>query len=146
MVITHLHNFPDTLAERIDRGVPNVEPGASDSFVTFGVAWAQVSNTPFRNHKIYTYEGGISSPFIARWRRRIQPGSFNRQSAHVMDVMATVLDAAGGRYPASYKNRKLMPLEGKSLVLAFEGKSAPYIKPCSGNMKATAPSNKASGS
>lgn len=109
-------------SERIDRGVPDVAPGTSDSFLTFGVGWAQVSNTPFRNYKAHTYEGGISTPFMAYWRNHTRPGSIYRQPAHVIDIMATALDAAQVQYPSLYRNHHIIPLEGKSLVPTFENR------------------------
>jgi arylsulfatase len=36
--------------------------------------------------------------------------------------MATFLDVAGAKYPAEFKGRKPLPLEGKSLVPVFEEK------------------------
>ena len=46
---------------------PSIPPGGADTFVTGGAAWANVSNTPFRNHKQTNHEGGIASPLIVRW-------------------------------------------------------------------------------
>lgn len=42
-----------------------VMPGAGDTFVAYGEAWANVSNTPYRYYKHFVHEGGISTPFIA---------------------------------------------------------------------------------
>ena len=34
-------------------------PGPGDTFATYGLAWANVSNTPLRSTKLLAYEGGI---------------------------------------------------------------------------------------
>ena len=46
---------------------PETMPGAEDTFVAYGLGWANVSNTPFRGYKHDGYEGGISTPFIVHW-------------------------------------------------------------------------------
>jgi arylsulfatase len=46
---------------------PNVMPGPDDTFIAYGRGWANVSNTPFREYKHWTHEGGISTPLIAHW-------------------------------------------------------------------------------
>ncbi len=44
-----------------------VMPGAADTYIAYGEQWANVSNTPFREYKHWSHEGGISSPLIAHW-------------------------------------------------------------------------------
>jgi arylsulfatase len=107
----------------VDRGKPGVPPGPADSFLSYGVPWANASNTPFRLYKSWAHEGGISTPLIARWPGRVQrKGSVTHQPGHVMDVMATCLEAAGVAYPRTFKGREILPMEGRSLVPVLEGK------------------------
>jgi arylsulfatase len=40
----------------------------------------------------------------------------SHELGHIIDVPATVLDAAGVDYPADFSGRSVQPLEGKSLV------------------------------
>ena len=49
-------------------------------------------------------------------------GGFNRQSAHVMDLMPTVLEITGTEYPLVYNNNLIHPFKGVSLSQAFLGK------------------------
>lgn len=107
---------------RIDRGVPGVEAGDKDSFTSFGPAWAQVANSPFRDYKARMYEGGIATPLIARYPRIVKAGTVSRQPGQIMDVMATALDAANVKYPKTLKNRRLIELEGKSFLPTLQGK------------------------
>jgi arylsulfatase A-like enzyme len=36
-------------------------------FLTYGGAWANASNTPYREYKHWVHEGGINTPFIVHW-------------------------------------------------------------------------------
>jgi arylsulfatase len=110
-------------AEEVNRGKPGVAAGGVDSYLSYGLPWANASNTPFRLYKHWVHEGGISSPFIAYWPGVIKKkNSISRQPAHLVDLMATCLDVAGVAYPKTYKGKDITPLEGKSLLPIFEGK------------------------
>ena len=76
---------------------PSIMPGPEDTFASYGIGWANASNTPFRRYKHWVHEGGISAPFIASWPAVIkQTNTIHRQRAHMIDLMPTVLEAAGG--------------------------------------------------
>jgi arylsulfatase len=45
------------------------------------------------------------------------------ESGHVIDVMSTCLDVAGARYPTLHNGERVIPMEGRSLAAAFQGKS-----------------------
>ena len=99
---------------------PNLMPGPDTTFQSYGPEWAHLSNTPFRLYKHWVHEGGIASPMIARWPSQIkQKGGWTHQSGHVIDVMATCLDAAGVSYPKKYGGQTITPLEGKSMLAAM---------------------------
>jgi arylsulfatase A-like enzyme len=101
---------------------PSVMPGTEDTFQSYGIPWANASNTPFRRYKHYTHEGGISTPLIAHWPAVISKGnSWTQQAGHVMDMMATCLDVAGIEYPKTYQGREITPLEGESLLPVLRG-------------------------
>ncbi len=109
-------------AEQVDRGQAGAPPGTKESFLSYGLPWANASNTPFRLFKHWVHEGGIATPLIARWPAVIrQPGSITHQPGHLIDLMATCLEAAGIEYPKAYAGRELIPLEGKSLLPIFRG-------------------------
>jgi arylsulfatase len=102
--------------------VPGVMPGPADTFGGYGPEWAHVSNTPLRGYKISNYEGGISTPLIVKWPGGIaRPGTITPQVGHVMDMMPTLLELAGGTYPSEYQGREILPMEGKSLAPIFAG-------------------------
>ena len=99
--------------------------GGPRSHVKLGMNWATLANTPFARYKHFTHEGGISTPLIAHWpagipeRRR---NALEPQPAHVVDIMATVVDLAGASYPRERDGHAIEPMQGVSLRPAFEGK------------------------
>lgn len=108
---------------RAVRGGPSVMPGPEDTYIAYGRNWANVSNTPFREYKHWVHEGGIATPLIVHWPARIRTyGELRYQPGHLIDIMATFVDVAGTKYPNEYKGYKITPLEGKSLVPAFDNK------------------------
>jgi len=96
-------------------------PGGIDTydFVAPGWGWAQC--TPFRRYKVWTYEGGIATPMIARWPAAIEAGSRTDQVGHLVDFMPTLLELTGGSYPAQRHGQEVPALEGKSLVPVLRG-------------------------
>ncbi|MCC7499257.1 MAG: arylsulfatase [Bryobacterales bacterium] len=100
---------------------PGVPPGPTSSFTSYGRRWANLSNTPFRLYKHWVHEGGISTPLIARWPRGIRnPNRLIHQPGHEIDIMATVIDLAGAKYPSSRNGVPLTPLAGLSLRPVLE--------------------------
>lgn len=89
-----------------------------------GKAWANVSNVPFRLYKKNVHQGGIVTPFIAHWPKKINQNQINDHQGHIIDVMATLQDLANTNYPNTYKNNEITPLEGLTLVPLFEDKTA----------------------
>ena len=101
----------------------DVPPGPAESYRTYDSPWANVSNTPFRLYKRFNHEGGNATPFIARWPALIkQGGAITHQVGHIIDVMATCLHVARTEYPSRVRGRKIVPMEGKSLLPIFAGR------------------------
>lgn len=105
-------------------------PGGPRSKVFLGQSWATLANTPFRRYKHFTHEGGISTPLVAHWPAGIpaeRRGKLQPQPGHVVDVMATVVDVTGAKYPTEFNGHEIQPMEGVSLVPALAG--APLNRP-----------------
>ena len=104
----------------LHQGVALGSMGGPDTLFSYGSAWANLSNTPWRMYKHYSHEGGISSPLIAHWPARIKTGGqWRAQYGHVIDVMATLVDVAGAQYPGERNGVEVLPMEGVSLRPAF---------------------------
>lgn len=113
--------------------------GGPGTGIAYGSGWANVSNTPWSEYKHYTYEGGVSTPFIMHWPDKIRneaKGSMRDQVSYLFDITATIYDAAGVDYPETYKGEKLLSIEGKSLLPVVNGRSLekrPIVYEHSGN-------------
>lgn len=119
---------PDMIPKQTRDGRPmrqgyGILPGDADTFAGYGRAWANVSNTPFREYKHWEHEGGISTPLIMHWPAGLTAGTTKaeaagrlfREPAHLIDLMATCVDVAGAKYPTTHAGQAITPLEGVSL-------------------------------
>jgi len=101
-----------------DRTAP---PGSAKTFLCLGPGWSSVSNTPFRRHKVWVHEGGISTPLIVHWPARIRAvGQLRHTPVHFVDVFPTVLDLLGVEVPKEWNGHARPPLPGKSMAPLFE--------------------------
>src|SRR5262245_35351301 len=99
---------------------PHAAPGSAATFLCLGPGWSSVSNTPFRRHKTWVHEGGISTPLIAHWPRGITAhGELRHSPSHLIDIVPTVLELAGGQHPQVWNNQPVPAPPGRSLVPAF---------------------------
>ena len=67
-------------------------PGPADTYIGYGLSWANASNTPYREYKHWVHEGGISTPLIAHWPNGVDEscyGKLESQPGHLIDLMAT---------------------------------------------------------
>ena len=94
--------------------------GGPGSHMSYGSAWANLCNTPFRLYKHFTHEGGILTPFIVHWPKGVQnPDRWVRDPAHVMDLMPTLVEISGATYPSERNRVPITPIEGVSLAATF---------------------------
>ncbi|MBD0825181.1 arylsulfatase [Aestuariibaculum marinum] len=97
-------------------------------FLTYGQAWANSSNTPFRKYKHWLHEGGISTPLIVHWPEGIkskQRGKIINHYGFLPDIMATFVELANAKYPKTYQGNNIHSIVGKSLMPLIEGKNKP---------------------
>ncbi len=125
--------YPKTLPDgrTVNAGDWPDEPmGGPTTYGSYGIKWANVSNTPFRRHKHWAHEGGICSPMIVYAGQNIGDvdlnnaknsvaRQINHNPSHVVDIMPTCLEFAKGKYPTSYKGKAIPKKDGKSLVPAI---------------------------
>lgn len=110
-------------AEQIIRGDghdPAAPMGSAKSYLCLGPGFSTAANTPFRLHKHWNHEGGISSPLIVHWPKGISAkGEFRHDPSHFIDIAPTILELAGGVWPRKIKGLPVPPKPGQSLVPAF---------------------------
>lgn len=122
----YMHQYADTDEAWVERNSDNrfENLGRQFSRLATGPAWAQASMTPFRMYKTFVAEGGIRSPLIVAGPGVENPNTQSHAFAHVMDLAATILEAAQTPHPGkSYKDRKVEPLRGRSLSPVLTGKA-----------------------
>jgi arylsulfatase A-like enzyme len=105
---------------RGDRHDRRAAPGSAETFLCLGPGWSSAANTPFRLHKSWVHEGGISTPLIVHWPHGIAArGELRHNPAHLIDLAPTILELAGGRWPNSFGGKPVPTPPGKSLFPVF---------------------------
>ena len=89
----------------ISATTPGVCPGPENTYQSYGTAWANLSNTPFRLYKHWIHEGGISTPLIAALAERHSrsAAALRHAPGYLPDIMATIVDVAGATYPDDFR-------------------------------------------
>ena len=107
-------------------------PGGPNSNLYLGMSWASLGDTPFRRFKHFTLEGGISSSLMVQWPKGIPASRHNaleRQPAHLIDLMPTIVDLTGAHYPTEFKGNAIQPMEGVSLRPVLTGQPITRTQP-----------------
>ena len=100
---------------------PQADPGSAATYLCLGPGFSSASNTPFRRHKTWVHEGGISTPLVVHWPAGISArGELRQTPGHVIDIVPTILDVVGVDKPKEWNGEPIPPAPGKSLVPAFK--------------------------
>ena len=102
---------------------PRVAPGSERTYQSYGIPWANVSNTPYRGYAEDVYEGSLASPCIISYPKILSPGRVTHQIAHPIDIIPTILDIIEVKYPAQVNGFNTQPLPGISLKSVFDMKT-----------------------
>ena len=103
--------------------------GTAGSNESYTKNWSQASNMPLKSYKSTPYEGGISTPFIARLPQIIPANTIKEGVVHFVDFMPTFLDLAGVNYPTTYHNIASNPLAGENFANLLRGQAWERAKP-----------------
>lgn len=106
-------------AEIVDLGEGRI--GSMTRWSSLGPDWANVANTPFRKFKNTSHGGGIGTPLIAWWPGVVDEGSVSNEVGHFIDLMPTLVEVAGARYPEEVGDDLIHPMEGRSLLPVLKG-------------------------
>lgn len=99
---------------------PKAPPGSEASYLCLGPGFSSACNTPFRRHKTWVHEGGISTPLVVHWPEGIAVKNELRHTpAHLVDILPTLLDILGTEKPTSWNGEPIPAAPGRSLLPAF---------------------------
>ena len=114
--------------------------GDATTYSMYPVGWALAMNSPYQwTKQVASHFGGTRDGMILRWGNRIagaDAGSIRHQFHHVIDVLPTILEAAGLPVPVSYNGVTQSPIEGTSMVYTFndpkaqERRTTQYFEMC----------------
>ncbi|MFC0863201.1 arylsulfatase [Sphaerimonospora cavernae] len=96
------------------------------SYVQYSWGWAWAGNTPFWLWKRFTALGGVRTPLVVHWPSGIASGGqVRRQFCHAVDLMPTLLEAAGIEPPERLAGVEQMSFDGASIGRTFADPQAP---------------------
>ena len=118
------NNIPEDFKEVLGR---MNELGGPTTFNHYPVGWAHAMDTPFQwTKQIASHFGGTRNGMVMSWPARIKDkGGIRTQFSSVIDIMPTLLEAAGVAAPTMLNGVKQKPIEGTSLVYTFGDAKAP---------------------
>ena len=122
--MTVFNAIPEDMKEVIRR---MDELGGPTTFNHYPVGWAHAMDTPFQwTKQIASHFGGTRNGMVISWPARIKDkGGLRTQFCSVIDIMPTLLEAAGVPAPTSINGVAQKPIEGTSLVYTFDDAKAP---------------------
>ena len=116
------------VAEKVEDLIPLIDKwGGPETFPHMSAGWAVAFDSPFSwTKQVASDFGGTRNGIVMHWPQRIKDkGSLRSQFSHVIDIAPTILEAAGLPEPKSVNGTPQTPIEGTSLVYAFDDAKAP---------------------
>ncbi len=112
---------PEFMLSKVD------ELGSPSSYNHYAVGWAHAMDTPFQwTKQVASHWGGTRNGTIVHWPNGIaEEGGLRSQFTHCIDVAPTILEAAGLPEPTMVNGVLQSPMEGTSMLYAFDGADAP---------------------
>jgi arylsulfatase len=98
--------------------------GQAGVYADFGPGWAAASAVPGSYFKTFSTEGGLRVPLIVRYPGVVEPGSRVDEFAYVLDMLPTLIDAAGAELPGPvYDGRDVYVPNGISMLPILKGET-----------------------
>jgi arylsulfatase len=122
--MTFFNNLKEPFSEVLRR---MDELGGPMTFNHYPIGWAHAMDTPFQwTKQVASHFGGTRNGIAISWPKGIKArGEIRPQFAHVIDIMPTVLEAIGLPAPFSVYGIQQDPVEGVSMMYAFDDADAP---------------------
>lgn len=125
--VMNLNGIPssieDNLAAYDKIGGPDTEPH-------YPLGWAWCGNAPFQWVKqVASHFGGSRNPMVISWPDKIKDnGAIRQQFCHLIDVVPTLLDAAGIPEPTHVNGVEQKPMDGVSITSTFADAKAHAVR------------------
>ena len=103
--------------------------GDATTYPHYHAGWAMAGNTPFKYFKQSSHRGGQADALVVHWPNGIKSkGEVRNQYHHIADIAPTILEAAGIEVPETYHGIEQQPMDGTSMLYAFNDGNAPNQK------------------
>ena len=103
--------------------------GRENTYPHYHAGWAMAGNTPFRYFKQSEHRGGQHDALVVHWPNGIEAqGEVRSQYHHISDIAPTIMEAAGITVPEEYHGVEQQPMDGVSMIYAFDDANAPNRK------------------
>jgi arylsulfatase A-like enzyme len=115
------------VAEKVEDLIPLIDKwGGPETFPHMAAGWAVAFDTPFTwTKQVASDFGGTRNGMVIHWPKGIaEKGGLRTQFSHVIDIAPTILQAANLPQPQSVNGVAQTPIEGISLVYAFNSPEA----------------------
>ncbi|REK06831.1 MAG: arylsulfatase [Planctomycetota bacterium] len=121
--MTFFNNIKEPFSEVLRR---MDELGGPKTFNHYPIGWAHAMDTPFQwTKQVASHFGGTRNGMAMAWPQGIEArGELRTQFHHVIDVMPTILEVIGLEQPMSVYGIQQQPVEGVSMVYAFDDAEA----------------------
>ena len=103
--------------------------GRENTYPHYHAGWAMAGNTPFRYFKQSEHRGGQQDHLVVHWPDGIEAkGEIRSQYHHISDIAPTIMQAAGIAVPDDIYGVAPQPMDGVSMMYAFNDAAAPNRK------------------
>lgn len=114
---SYFNGVPETVADQL-RQID--ELGGPNSFNHFASGWAFGGDAPFGwTKQVASDFGGTRNGLVVSWPGHVGSGGVRPQFHHVIDIVPTILEAAGLPAPTSVDGVAQMPIDGVSMLYSF---------------------------
>ncbi|MGI9522024.1 MAG: sulfatase-like hydrolase/transferase, partial [Hyphomicrobiaceae bacterium] len=118
-------DYPEAKEEafrsKFDNSLENI--GNPRSNYAYGMGFASGSGGPLDKFKMTFGEGGIRSPLLVSGPG-VKKGRRSDAFVYVTDIMPTLLELTGVKFPVTFKGRKIEPMRGRSMAGLLDGSKA----------------------
>jgi hypothetical protein len=123
----NLNGIPSKM-EEILKIIDNI--GGPDTEPHYPLGWAWAGNAPFQWVKqVASHLGGTRNPMVVSWPAKIKDaGGVRSQFTHLIDIVPTILEAAGIPAPKSVDGIAQKPLDGVSIASTFASAKAKPVR------------------